>query len=144
MQAYAYLENDVLSMDPLDLTRLLYAKAIERLNQARQHLERGRIRERSEAIAHAQEIVIELQASLNGDAGEIAESLAALYGYIQLRLGDANARQERAPLDEAARLLETLYEGWKECRLESAAAGTGIDPPRDVFRSELAGQAWTL
>jgi flagellar protein FliS len=144
MQAYAYLENDVLSMEPLDLTRLLYAKAIERLNQARHHLESGKIRERSEAIAHAQEIVMELQASLNGDAGEIAESLAALYGYIQLRLADANARQSRVPLDEAAALLETLYEGWKECRPEPAGGQTATDLLLDSVPSEMAGQAWTL
>ena len=144
MQAYAYLENDVLSMEPLELTRLLYAKAIERLYQARQHLDTGRIRERSEAIAHVQEIVMELQASLNGDAGEIAESLAALYSYIQIRLADANARQARAPLDEAAALLETLYEGWKECRLESEAELAAIDAPPDAVEPELAGQAWTL
>lgn len=142
MQAYAYLENDVLSMEPLELTLLLYAKAIERLFQARQHLDAGRIRERSEAIAHAQEIVMELQASLNSDAGEIAESLDALYGYIQLRLADANARQARDPLDEAAALLETLYQGWKECRLEPA--GQIADPPPGEFQPEMAGQAWTL
>lgn len=144
MQAYAYLENDVLSMEPLDLTRLLYAKAIERLHQARHYLEAGKIRERSEAIAHVQEIVMELQASLNGGAGEIAESLAALYCYIQLRLADANARQARPPLDEAVALLETLYEGWKDCRPEPAADEFALDAPLDSAQPELAGQAWTL
>ena len=144
MQAYAYLENDVLSMEPLELTRLLYAKAIERLHQARHYLEAGKIRERSEAIAHVQEIVMELQASLNGDAGEIAEGLAALYGYIQLRLADANARQARPPLDEVVVLLETLYEGWKECRPEPAAKESAIDAPLDSAQPEWAGQAWTL
>ena len=47
-------------------------------------------------------------------------------------------------LDEAVVLLETLYEGWKECRPEPAAEESAIDAPLDSAQPEWAGQAWTL
>lgn len=143
MYALAYAENDILYQDPVEITCLLYAKAIEKLNLAKRHLAAGSIEERSGAIAHAMEILLELQGTLDGEkGGEIAAELARLYDYIQERLIEANAQQRAAPLDEAIQLLSTLYDGWKQCRsqmtLEAVAAETAEASPAEADR------AWTL
>jgi flagellar protein FliS len=117
-----YVENEVLSADPLGLVRLLYAGALDAVGQAREHLAAGRIRERSHSINRAMQIVAELQGSLDPErGGAIAQSLAELYAFVQGRLIQANARQDAPALDDAARILSTLYEGWKQISGGSAA-----------------------
>lgn len=157
-----YVQNSVETEDPLDLVCLLYAKAIERLKAARKHMERREIPQRATAIALASQIVLELQTSLDAEqGGEIALNLARVYDFIQEQLAEANAQQKTAPLDVSLRLLETLYEGWQECRTErleqtkpAAAAGLEAEPAsdaenqEDIFEVVGAGsspsRAWTL
>ena len=165
----AYVHGALETQDPVDLVCLLYGKAIEKLKAAREHLERGEIAERARAIGHASQVVLELQGSLDGErGGPLAVELARLYDYIQERLVEANARQQREPIDECLRLLETVYLGWLECRAAGAdrttpdAATMAALPPtpeRQAERSpffhvdvddeaELVGaaapRAWTL
>ncbi len=114
-----------MSVDPMGLVRLLYEGAIDSLLQARAFLKEGRIRERSAAISKAMQIILELQGSLDMErGGQIAQRLAQLYVYIQERLAEANGQQELPPLDEALKLLNVLYGGWKEVALETIAAKT--------------------
>ena len=143
--AYEYVENDLLDKDPWDLVCLLYSKAIEKLNQAVSHLDSGDIEERSKAISRAMEILLELTSSLDGEAGgEIATNLARLYQYIFERLAEANAQQKRAPLEEAIRLLSTLYEGWQQAkpRAENEPVRANSLPPDQI--DDEGGRAWTL
>jgi len=143
MYTNPYLENDIEHRDPVELVCLLYAKAIEKLGQAREHLRAGRIRERAAAISHVMEIIAELQGSLDHEQGpEIAETLDRLYGYIQERLSEANVRQRPEPLDEAAALLEVLYEGWGECRVQLAAGQEQEAASEPV--PQPAAREWTL
>lgn len=133
-----YLENQVLSSDPIGLVRLLYAGAIDSISQARLFLQEGRIRERSAAISKAMQIVLELQASLDLERGrEIARSLAQLYLYVQERLLEANAEQKPAPLEEALRLLRILEEGWKEIASQPA-------PPPVRQAASKTSMSWTV
>src|SRR5271165_3287263 len=91
----SYLENEVLSADPLKLVLLLYRGAIDAIYSARQHLAKREIRERSKAITKAQLIVFELAHCLDHSlemekGGSMAKELARLYQYIGQRLVDAN------------------------------------------------------
>lgn len=146
----AYAENEVLHQDGVELVCLLYAKAIEKIGVAADHLERGRIPERAAAVGHAMAIVVELQSSLDLDAGgEIAKDLARLYDYIQQRLLAANAEQQAEPLLEAGRLLETLHEGWRECSTELGREPTAARDEAHTGASaaepeSMNAHAWTL
>ena len=143
MYAERYAETDVLDRDPLELVCLLYAKALEKLNQARCNLEAGQIRPRADAIAHAMEIVLELQGSLNGEAGgEIASNLARLYDYVQERLIEANVEQQVAPLDDAIRVMETLYDGWKQIQ-PSGSLKAEVEAPTAVGAGAGTARDWT-
>jgi flagellar secretion chaperone FliS len=138
-----YDEQEVLDRDPIDLVRLLYGKAIEKLSLARTLTGRDRIQERNTAIARVSEILIELQASLDAEkGGAIARELARLYEYVQLRLAAGLAEGADEPLAEALQLLETLADGWREaCQSlgDSTLSAAELEP-------ELtgAGRTWTL
>jgi len=135
-----YLENDVLHQDPVELIRMLYTKAVVKLGEAADHLAAGRIAERSAAVAHASEILIELQGSVDREkGGDIALRLAQLYDYMLTRLIEANAKQEAEPILECRGLLETLLEGWSE-----AAASLHPRESKGEAVAEAAGHAWTL
>ena len=109
----AYLESRVLSAKPVELIRLLYEAAIERIREARRHLAAGEIGARSRSISRAIEILLELIASLDQErGGALATRLLQLYDYIYRRLMEANFKQADPPLAEALVLLATLSEAW--------------------------------
>lgn len=111
----AYVEHEILQADPIRLVQLLYRGALEAVGKARVHLGQGNIKERSQQITKAADILNELTLSLDRErGGEIAANLAELYDYLQRRLQDANFRQAEDPLIEAERLLSTLLEAWDQ------------------------------
>jgi flagellar protein FliS len=112
-----YLEDEILTADPMRLVQLLYRGALDSITSARRHLKLGDIRTRSRAISKAMTIVTELSLSLNHNAGgELSKNLAELYAYTQTLLIQANVQQSDPPLAEAERLLTTLMEAWQGCR----------------------------
>jgi flagellar protein FliS len=101
---------------------LLYRGALDSIASARRYLRLGDIRSRSRAITKAMAIVTELSLSLNLQAGgELSKNLSELYGYVELLLMKANAKQSDPPLAEAERLLSTLAEAWEICAQSTPA-----------------------
>jgi flagellar protein FliS len=108
-----YFEQTILSADPVELTAMIYQRAISCVRDAREHLAHRRIAERSGSIVRAWAAVAELLSSLQPEmAPEFAVRLQSLYLYIQQRLLDANIQQSDPPLEEVLGLLSTLGEGW--------------------------------
>jgi len=108
-----YVEDEILTADPVRLVQLLYRGAEEAVTTARAKLATGDIKARSAAITKAIEILAELASSLDhAQGGELSERLAALYDYMQRRLIDANIQQADAPLAEVQQILGTLDEAW--------------------------------
>jgi flagellar protein FliS len=88
---------------------------MESVANARRYLAEHNIHQRVSAITRAQQIITELQTSLNFEqGGEISTRLAGLYDYIQRRLNDANFQQSDEPLAEVHGLLATVDEAWKQ------------------------------
>jgi flagellar secretion chaperone FliS len=142
----AYLESRVLSADPVELVNLLYQACIQRVRDARYHLERGEIGPRSQAISKACEILLELNAALDRNrGGEIAVRLEQLYDYILGRLLEANMQQSDPPLAEVLSLLATLGEGWQGvCPPATEAEPTGNVWSQDAGRETGASHGWSL
>jgi flagellar protein FliS len=108
-----YLENEVLTADPVKLVKLLYAGAIEAVSEARSCVQIADIEGRFRQTRKALNIINELALSLDHDkGGEMSRSLAELYDYMARRLNEANIFQSEAPLIEVQRLLGTLSEAW--------------------------------
>lgn len=143
MSALAYVDNETLNVEPVELICLLYAKAIEKLNHGKDCFRAGRTREGNEAIAFAMEIIVELQGALSEEGGEIATNLADLYDYVQNRLIEALGRTQTAPVDEAVRLLSILLEGWKEVRPAAVIPNGALLPEREAADA-LTRRAWSV
>lgn len=132
-----YLENRILSADPVELICILYEHAILAVQDARDSIERKDIASRSKAISKAIAIIGELEGSLNHRAGgEVSGNLARLYQYIRGRLLAANRSQEAGPLVEVERLLKTVGEAWTAIRPEA------VPSPAHTRDGETPGAAW--
>src|SRR5262245_34391309 len=95
--------------DPHRLIVMLMDGALERISSARGAMEHGQVDSRNHLIHRAVEIVQELRASLNMEAGgEIATNMADLYDYASKQLVRANLESRPELLDEVANLLRQL------------------------------------
>jgi flagellar secretion chaperone FliS len=113
----AYLEERILSADPLELVRVLYQAAGRSVRKARGHLAAGEIVERARAISQAYRVLSELHRSLDHErGGDLSRRLARMYAYIMRRLIEANRLQQDEPLAEVQALLATLAEAWEGLR----------------------------
>ena len=110
-----YLEEEILHADPVQLVSILYRAAKEATAEARAHLRRHAIKDRSAAITKASEIIAHLMLSVDRAAGnEIGRNLIELYAYMQTRLTEANFQQIEPPLAEVENLLTTLLHAWEQ------------------------------
>ena len=107
------LETRILSATPIELVKMLYQAAIEEVQAARQHLQRGETAKRGRSVVKTIAILAELNGSLDhSKGGELSTQLAAMYDYLQRTLLDANFRQADDGLAAAETLLKTLGEAW--------------------------------
>lgn len=124
-----YLEDRVLSADPVELVDLLYQACATAVGDARRHLAGGEILARARSISKACDILLELTVSLDHQrGGALSQRLAQLYGYMHRRLLEANFQQSDEPLADVAGLLETLAEAWEAVRRDAQPASHTATP----------------
>ncbi|HWG98650.1 MAG TPA: flagellar export chaperone FliS [Pilimelia sp.] len=109
-----YLADSIATASPARLLVMLYDRLVLDLSRAEAALAAGDTAEGSTQLLHAQEIVIELRASLNLDAWEGAPGLAQLYGFLLTELVNANVRRDAARVAAARALVEPLRDAWRE------------------------------
>ena len=112
------MESGVIAADPHQLISKLYQGALLAIADAKSSLTRRDIAAKGAAISKAIVIIdTGLSSSLNkASGGGIAQNLAALYEYISARLVIANLNNDVSILDEVAKLLTDLKEGWEAIR----------------------------
>jgi flagellar protein FliS len=109
-----YQEAAVTTQSKGRLIVLLYEGAVKFMNLAIERLEAGDYEAKGKYINRAQDIISELNAVLNTDAGgEIAANLAKLYGFMQTRLSEANAKCDPEIIREVITIMQELNQGWK-------------------------------
>ena len=132
-----YLQNEILSADPILLIRRLYEGALRSVSEARALLRAGDIRGRAREVMRAHAIVTELAQSLDHTrGGELSRNLAGLYDYLQRRLLEGNFRQRDEPFAEVESLLRTLLEGWELCQAIANSAQEPLLDGDDDFAME--------
>lgn len=108
------IETGVPDASPHRLIEMLLDGAVESVARARAALGRRDLAARSLAITRALRIVDEgLKASLDPAGGSIATNLGQLYGYITIRLSEANHSGDDALLAEVEQLLATVRGAWQ-------------------------------
>jgi flagellar protein FliS len=92
---------------------MLYEGAIRFTKQAIQACEDKKIADRGINIGRAYDIVLELNNTLDHKVGgEISKNLEQLYMFIMDQFTKTNLTGNPKPLQDALKVLETLYEGW--------------------------------
>ncbi|MFO1330450.1 MAG: flagellar export chaperone FliS [Rubrivivax sp.] len=115
-QAYRNMaaETGIADASPHRLVAMLYDGFLEAVAEARGALRAQDVQRKGRAIGRAVRIVEEgLRAGLNLKAGgTLAADLDQLYGYVGMRLTQANLNNSDAALDECQRLLQPLRDAW--------------------------------
>ncbi len=93
---------------------MLYEGAIKFLKLAIQEIEAGNWAAKGQYLNRAQDIIAELNAVLDMEAGgEIARNLRRLYLFMNRRLAQANTRKDPQMIREVITLMEELRQSWK-------------------------------
>lgn len=115
----AYMQTKVHSAvdgaSPSQLITLLFDRALERVREARWHVQQGDLAGQGECIGKAIDIVASLDSYLDHDSGgDVAQTLDTLYDYLVRQLYRANQKSDVLLLDEVASLLSEVRVGWVE------------------------------
>ena len=111
----AYRKTSVHTATKEQILLMLYQAAIKSCKKAIEAINENNIARKGEHIGKLQDIIIELNNSLDFEVGEdVAKELSALYDYILYASTQANIKIEKAPLEGCLNVLETLYKGWTE------------------------------
>jgi flagellar protein FliS len=116
-----YLRDSVATASPAKLLVMLYDRLVLDLNHAEHALRAQDRAEASRHLLHAQEIVLELRASLDLDAWAGAAGLASLYGFLLTELIAANVNADGARVAACRGLVEPLRDAWREAAFKLAA-----------------------
>lgn len=108
-----YLNTQVKTASPGELTLLLYNGCIKFLKTSISCMGRNDIEGKHQNLVKAQNIIEELQSTLNMDI-DISRNLYSIYDYIQFRLNESFIKQSEEPLNESISLLTDLRETWVE------------------------------
>ena len=124
-QAYARigLETGVAAASPHELVTMLFDGFNAAVGEARIALAEGQVEAKCKALMRALRIVDEgLKAPLDASGGALTANLSSLYGYVSLRLTQANLNNDAAALDECQSLLEPVRSAWAAIAPATAGA----------------------
>ncbi len=110
----AYRKVDVETASQGKLVVMLFNGAIQRAEEAKRHLDKGKCDGVHNNLIRAQDIVAELRGALNMKAGPLADNLDRVYEYFQHLLVAANIRKDPRPIDECIGLMTTMRDTWQE------------------------------
>ena len=110
---------------PHRLVQLLMEGGLDRMAQAKGALARGDIAQKGLMLGKATDILIGLRDGLDAeksDDKDYVQRLEGLYVYMTNRLMEANLHNDADMIDEVARLLITVKEGWDAIGAPQGAA----------------------
>src|SRR3978361_2501904 len=109
-----YLGDSVATASPQQLLVMLYDRLALDLERAEDGLTRGDREAAREPLMHAQEIILELRASLQVDVWEGGPRLAALYSWLVGELIQANLKGDIRRGRDCRQGVEPLGDAWRE------------------------------
>ena len=129
-QAYnAYKKASVNTASQAELVVLLYEGAVKKLTSASSKftpdgkLPVANIESFSSDVLRAQEIITELQVSLDMEkGGEISRNLMALYIFFNDQLRSANISKNKEKIDSVLNMMSLLTDSWRQAVEKSNSA----------------------
>ena len=98
---------------PEELTLMLYDGCVKFLSRAEIGLEDNNIEMINNNLVKAQNIISELNVSLNMNY-EVSQGLRPVYDFLHSRLLDANIQKDKAIVEEVKGFVMELRDTWKE------------------------------
>lgn len=121
-----YRQVTVETASVAELVVLLYRRAVQLLAEAEEAIATGNVPRAHGCLVRGQEILSELMASVNLEAGELAQQLWAIYDYLQRRLIEANVRKDAVIVREVREFLASLLEAWEQVAAQERAASAAV------------------
>jgi flagellar protein FliS len=110
----AYQQTAIGTQSKGRLIVMLYDGAIKFMKLAIREMEAGNHAAKGQYINRTQDIINELNAVLDTEAGgEIARNLRRLYLFMNRRLTEANTKRDPQMIRDVITLMEELNQSWK-------------------------------
>jgi flagellar protein FliS len=119
-QTYRRLQVETSS--PTQLVQQMYEALMRDLERAGTALGQASNEQAHTSLVHAQEIIVELLASLDLSTGDLAQHLADLYQYMYGRLVAANVTKNADAVAEVLRLIRPIHAAWAEATRQAPAS----------------------
>lgn len=115
--AAAYKRVDLETAPKESILDRLFARLLADTATARAAILAKDIQAKSNALNHAQQIIIELKAALDANAApELVANLHQLYDFANARLSRANLKLAVSDIDDAVKILTTIATAFSEAR----------------------------
>jgi flagellar protein FliS len=116
----AYLGSMVSTASPARLLVLLYDRLVLDLQRALEAQTGGDHLSAGKDLLHAQEIILELQSSLDIEAWEGGSRLFGIYSWLYRELVRANVQRDLTATQSCLDLVRPLAEAWRGAALAAA------------------------
>ena len=118
-----YLAEAIDTASPAVRLTMLFDRLDLDLRSADAAFASGAIKDVSDKLIHAQEIVLTLRDTLDPDSWEGAPRLAALYDHLHGELVGANIGKDRKRAAAAEGFLHQIGQAWRSAALQNQQAG---------------------
>lgn len=118
--ASAYRDNAVATASPARLLVMLVDRLVLDIERGQTAQQAADWPAAHRQLLHAQDIVIELESSLDADAMTGGRQLAAIYAFLRGQLVDANIRRDPATTGQALVLARQIADTWREAAMAAA------------------------
>ncbi|MGL5677577.1 MAG: flagellar export chaperone FliS [Cellulosilyticaceae bacterium] len=108
-----YQNNAIMTATPGELTLMLYNGAIKFCNIAIEAIEQGNIQKANETNLRAQDIIAELQATVDLKY-EVGQDMDRLYYYINQLLVEGNIEKNSNKIQQALELIREFRDAWQQ------------------------------
>jgi flagellar protein FliS len=115
-----YASDSTDTASPARLLTMMYDRLVSDLASAEAAMERGDIAVTGERIGRAQEILLELAASLDIESWPEGEPLRRLYLWMVNELWTARLRKKPEKVAECRELIEPLRDAWRVAAIETS------------------------
>ncbi|MCZ2830291.1 flagellar export chaperone FliS [Modestobacter sp. VKM Ac-2986] len=117
-----YLGDAVSTASPQRLLVMLYDRLALDLERAESALTTGDREQANNLLQHAQDIVLELQSSLQVESWEGGPRLSALYTWLHGELVRANVKGDLRRVGDCRKIVEPLRDAWREAAASLASS----------------------
>jgi flagellar protein FliS len=115
-----YASDSTDTASPARLLTMLYDRLVSDLAAAEASMQRGEVALTGDRIGRAQEILLELAATLDVEAWPEGEPLRRLYFWMVSELWTARLRKNPEKVAECRQLIEPLRDAWRMAAIQTS------------------------